>query len=301
VAAAGGGNWWRCGQSAVSNDRCARRAARPSSCPPRSRHGVVPRPRVSVFAVTCRGASCRYGVPVHVAVVAVIVVVVVAVVVVVVAAAVAVAAAVVVAVVVAAATAAAAVIVVVVLLHVVLTAASTTTITTIAAVSRSSPSPNVLQLLPVIVVPRSRGGLAFNDPAIDKITRMMNMVCLITSEDPSSDLLTSTNCISSPNFCCDGNGNVTISIMAKESLDICFSSPKSFVSTYKRIKGVKNRVHSLFQDTQKPQSQITEPLSNSESEDPSSYEEKIYVSEMTFLLMASNRSRRMTEKVLQKS
>ncbi|XP_011061924.1 PREDICTED: uncharacterized protein LOC105150494 isoform X2 [Acromyrmex echinatior] len=54
-------------------------------------------------------------------------------------------------------------------------------------------------------------------------------------------------------------------------------------------------------DAQKPQSQeMTELLSNDESEDPSNYEEKIYVSEVTFLLMASNRNQRMRDNVFQR-
>jgi len=111
-------------------------------------------------------------------------------------------------------------------------------------------------------------------PAIDKIMRMMNMPSLITSEDSSSDLLTSKNRIPS-NFYCGDNENVIIPITAKECLDICFSSPKPFVSTFKKYSKVKDRMYSLFQDAQKPQSQeMTEPLPNGESEDPSDYEVK---------------------------
>ncbi|KYN43788.1 hypothetical protein ALC56_02051 [Trachymyrmex septentrionalis] len=139
-------------------------------------------------------------------------------------------------------------------------------------------------------------------PAIDKIMRMMNMPSLITSEDSSSDLLTSKNRIPSSNFCCGGNENVIIPIMAKECLDICFSSPKPFVSTCKKYSTVTDRMYSLFQDAQKPQLQeMIEPLPNGESEDPSNYEEKIYVSEVTFLLMASNRNQRMRDNVFQRT
>ncbi|KYN11170.1 PREDICTED: uncharacterized protein LOC108768417 [Trachymyrmex cornetzi] len=132
-------------------------------------------------------------------------------------------------------------------------------------------------------------------PAIDKIMRMMNMPSLITSEDSSSEL-TSKNRIPSSNFCCDGNENVIIPIMAKECLDICFSSPKPFVSTCKKYSPVKDRMYSLFQDAQKLQSQeMAESFPNNESEDPPNYEEKIYVSEVTFLLMASNRNQRIRD------
>lgn len=110
-------------------------------------------------------------------------------------------------------------------------------------------------------------------PAIDKIMRMMNMPSLITSEDLSSDSLTSKNRIPSPNFYCGDNSNVIIPIKAKKCLDICFSSPKPFVSTCKKYSTAEDRM--LFQDAQKPQLQeMIEQLSNSELEDSSSYEVK---------------------------
>lgn len=68
-------------------------------------------------------------------------------------------------------------------------------------------------------------------PAIDKLMRMMNMPSLIMPEDPYGDLPTLTNHISSHN--CFGNQNFPIPIKAKEHLDMCFSSPKPFVNTYK--------------------------------------------------------------------
>lgn len=67
-------------------------------------------------------------------------------------------------------------------------------------------------------------------PAIDKLMRMMNMPSLITPDDSYGDLL--TNRISSPNYCFD-NKHFPIPIKAKEHLDICFSSPKPFINTYK--------------------------------------------------------------------
>ncbi|XP_036146972.1 uncharacterized protein LOC114254308 [Monomorium pharaonis] len=66
-------------------------------------------------------------------------------------------------------------------------------------------------------------------PAIDKLVQMMSMPSLITSEDSSSD--SPINSISSYN--CADNKNFAVPITAKEHLDICFSSPKPFVSTYK--------------------------------------------------------------------
>ncbi|KYM77379.1 hypothetical protein ALC53_12361 [Atta colombica] len=223
VAAAGGGSWWQHSQSAVSNDRCARRVARPFSCPPRSRHGVVPRPRVSVFAVTCRGASCHYGVPIHVAVVAVIVVVAV-----VVAAAVA-----------AVATAVVAVAVVVVLLHIIHTAVSTTTTTiTVGAVSRSSLS-LALQLLPVkswCSAARSREGLA-------PLRLVVNFIPLSPSKIGHR----------------------------------CHRAARAWS---RRGPAIPKRARELAKRELD--------------------EEKIYVSEVTFLLMASNRNQRMRDNVFQR-
>lgn len=71
-------------------------------------------------------------------------------------------------------------------------------------------------------------------PAIDNLVRMMNMPSLITSEDLFNDLSIPTNCLSSPYYYCGDNENFAVPIPAKEHLDICFSTPKPFVSTYKR-------------------------------------------------------------------
>lgn len=82
-------------------------------------------------------------------------------------------------------------------------------------------------------LPRYRNNVS---PAIDKLMRMMNMPSLITSQDSSSDLSPPANRLSPPDYCRSDNEILAVStpIAAREHLDICFSSPKPFVSTYKR-------------------------------------------------------------------
>ncbi|XP_071568601.1 uncharacterized protein [Temnothorax nylanderi] len=141
-------------------------------------------------------------------------------------------------------------------------------------------------------------------PAIDKIVRMMNMPSLITSQDSSSGL--SMNCISSPGYCCDGNENFAVPVMAKEHLDICFSSPKPFVSAYKRgsaedredpqsrtMKVIEPSLCQIGQESMSGWQEIADP-DGEPIVDSSRYEDKIYVSEVHFLLMVSNRNRRAT-------
>lgn len=70
-------------------------------------------------------------------------------------------------------------------------------------------------------------------PAIDKLMRMINMPSLITDTDSSNS---PTNRISSPEYCRDDKENFAVPIMTREYLDICFSSPRPFVSTYKRVE-----------------------------------------------------------------
>jgi len=105
-------------------------------------------------------------------------------------------------------------------------------------------------------------------PAIDRIMRMMNMPSLITPEDSYSDLPTSTNHISSLDYYCDGE-NFVVPVAAREHLDVCFSSPRPFVSACKKDSAqsrAKEIDLSLFQDAQKPLSwgwqEITDPLSD---------------------------------------
>lgn len=112
-------------------------------------------------------------------------------------------------------------------------------------------------------------------PTIDKLMRMISMPSLITFEDSSSNVSTPTNCISSFHYCCGDNENFTVSIMAKEHLDICFSSPKRFVSTYKkdsaedRTQSRTKEIDSLFsQIAQEPVSgwqEITDSLPDANS------------------------------------
>lgn len=121
-------------------------------------------------------------------------------------------------------------------------------------------------------------------PAVDKIMRMMNMPSLITPEDdPSCDMPILTNRISSLIYYCDGDENFLIP--TKEYLDVCFSSPKPFVSTYNRDSAedraqswTKEIDPSLSQDAQKSLSsgrqEIADPLSDGEPVDPPRYEVK---------------------------
>jgi len=116
-------------------------------------------------------------------------------------------------------------------------------------------------------------------PAIDRIMRMMNMPSLITPEDSSSDLPTSTNQISSLDYYC--GENFVVPVTTREHLDVCFSSPRPFVSAYKKDSAqsrTKEIDLSLFQDAQKPLSwgwqEIADPLSDDDPVDLPRYEVK---------------------------
>lgn len=89
-------------------------------------------------------------------------------------------------------------------------------------------------------LPKYRNNIS---PAIDKLMRMMNMPSLIT--DSSSDLPSSTNRISSPDYCRGDKENFAVPITAREYLDICFSSPKPFVSTYKSDSSAQSRTKEI--------------------------------------------------------
>ncbi|XP_024893910.1 uncharacterized protein LOC112468784 isoform X2 [Temnothorax curvispinosus] len=124
------------------------------------------------------------------------------------------------------------------------------------------------------------------------------------NNDSSSGL--PMNCISSPGYCCDGNENFAVPVMAKEHLDICFSSPKPFVSAYKRgsaedredpqsrtMKEIEPSLCQIGQESMSGWQEIADP-DGEPIVDSSRYEDKIYVSEVHFLLMVSNRNRRAT-------
>lgn len=99
-------------------------------------------------------------------------------------------------------------------------------------------------------LPKYRNNIS---PAIDKLMRMMNMPSLIT--DSSGDLPSSTNRISLPD-----KENFAVPIMAREYLDICFSSPKPFVSTYKREGSAENHAQSRAKEIDPLLSQIGQEL-----------------------------------------
>ncbi|KAL0112909.1 hypothetical protein PUN28_012276 [Cardiocondyla obscurior] len=139
-------------------------------------------------------------------------------------------------------------------------------------------------------------------PAIEKLVRMMNMPSLITSQGSSNDSSTSANCISMPVYRCGDNfaENFAVSITAREHLDICFSTPKPFVSTFNGDEGAKDNARSRTKQTDVSLSrvdkgsasgwqEIADLISNGES--VVDCEDIIYVSEGYFLLMESNRNR----------
>lgn len=96
-------------------------------------------------------------------------------------------------------------------------------------------------------------------PAVDKLMQMMNMPSLIRSQD-FSDLPTSMNRIPLPSY--GNNGSFTIPIKAKKHLDICFSSPKPFVSTYKKDRAKEDRAQSKTGEINSSSSQIRQgPMS----------------------------------------
>ncbi|XP_011647894.1 uncharacterized protein LOC105434033 [Pogonomyrmex barbatus] len=151
-------------------------------------------------------------------------------------------------------------------------------------------------------LPKYRNNIS---PAIDKLMRMINMSSLLTSDDSSDDLPISTNRIFPFNYYLGNDKKFTVPILSipKESLDVCFSSPKPFVSTYKRdaedygaysmMPLMKKIESSLFQIVREPSlSEVQEVDPNNESAQFGYNEDIIYVSEVYFLLMASNRNRR---------
>ncbi|XP_011879031.1 PREDICTED: uncharacterized protein LOC105568188 [Vollenhovia emeryi] len=132
-------------------------------------------------------------------------------------------------------------------------------------------------------------------PAIDKLVQMINMPSLITSPDLSNDL--PTNRISSPSHCHGDNENVAVPIMVREHLDICFSSPKPFVSACKADSAQSRKSAKEIDPSQigrEPMSrwrEIADPNGKPIVNSPHC-EDSIYVSEASFLLMKSNRNRR---------
>ncbi|XP_070520372.1 uncharacterized protein [Cardiocondyla obscurior] len=122
------------------------------------------------------------------------------------------------------------------------------------------------------------------------------------SNGSSNDSSTSANCISMPVYRCGDNfaENFAVSITAREHLDICFSTPKPFVSTFNGDEGAKDNARSRTKQTDVSLSrvdkgsasgwqEIADLISNGES--VVDCEDIIYVSEGYFLLMESNRNR----------
>ncbi|XP_050466362.1 uncharacterized protein LOC126859283 [Cataglyphis hispanica] len=137
------------------------------------------------------------------------------------------------------------------------------------------------------------------DPAIEELTikRMMP-----NSSTPKNSRA-SIKRVFSPNYCSAGKANEDPAMnLTRKRLDASFSSPKALASREQSVNSSTWKVRLTKEIEPLPQmvqalsrsQKFTDPFLDDEKAIASSlYKDVIYVSEMHFLLMASNRNRRM--------